>query len=63
MSTPKAAAVNLQDAPELSPQERLIQQLRTRNAELENTNRLLLREVVEGRRAEMTRSGGEGKIS
>jgi hypothetical protein len=57
MDKTKAAGVNVQDAPEVSSQERLIEQLRGRNAELENTNRLLRQQIAESRRAEISRRG------
>lgn len=63
MDAREAAALKPQEASGAGPQERLIRQLRTRNAELENTNRLLLREIAESRRAERARRGGEEKDS
>lgn len=55
LTTPKGAAVRVHSGPAPTEQERLIEQLRTRNAELENTNRLLLDQIAESRRAEMAR--------
>jgi transposase-like protein len=55
LTTPKGAALDTQGGPTSTEQECLVEQLRTRNAELENTNRLLLDQIAESRRAEMAR--------
>lgn len=52
MATRRGTEPDIQDELRRSEQERLIEQLTRRNAELENTNRLLLRQIEESRRAE-----------
>lgn len=52
MATRRGTEPDIRDELRRSEQERLIEQLTRRNAELENTNRLLLRQIEESRRAE-----------
>ncbi len=55
MATRRGAEPDIRDELRRSEQERLIEQLTRRNAELENTTRLLLRQIAESRRAESER--------
>ncbi len=57
MDTPERPTGHPQEGSGSSEQERLIEQLRKRNAELENTNRLLTEQIAESRRAEMSGRG------
>lgn len=55
MATRRGAEPDIRDELRRGEQERLIEQLLRRNAELENTNRLLLRQIAESKRAESDR--------